>query len=181
MTSTTLVRPRNLAELRESVIGLSTQTVAESQEVTVLADKTIYHKNLRPVAYVFADTAGRAPAEVIADVLADRRPVEVGASRSRTLDERTYLAPGGGDLWSLPSEVHAVWDGEGEWQITLKVFRDLGIAFGAVLVLIYNPQSLMTPADYANGTVLDDRSTGTGRSRCTRRWAPRRRRGRSIL
>ncbi|MEW8009281.1 MAG: efflux RND transporter permease subunit, partial [Candidatus Thiodiazotropha endolucinida] len=103
----------------------------------VLADKTIYHKNLRPVAYVFADTAGRAPAEVIADVLADRRPVEVGASRSRTLDERTYLAPGGGDLWSLPSEVHAVWDGEGEWQITVRVFRDLGIAFGVALAGIF--------------------------------------------
>ena len=30
-----------LAELSESVIGLSTQTVAQSQEVTVLADKTV--------------------------------------------------------------------------------------------------------------------------------------------
>jgi multidrug efflux pump subunit AcrB len=103
----------------------------------VLADKTIYHKNLRPVAYVFADTVGRAPVEVITDVMADRRPGEVGASRSRTLDERTYLAPGGGDLWSLPSEVQAVWDGEGEWQITVRVFRDLGIAFGVALAGIF--------------------------------------------
>ena len=30
-----------------------------------------------------------------------------------------------------------VWSGEGEWKITLDVFRDLGIAFGAALILIY--------------------------------------------
>jgi len=38
-----------LAELRESVIGLSTQAVAESQEVTVLADKTIPFRVLKKV------------------------------------------------------------------------------------------------------------------------------------
>ena len=51
--------------------------------------------------------------------------------------ERTYLAPGGGDPWTLPERVTAVWSGEGEWQITLRVFRDLGLAFAAALVGIY--------------------------------------------
>lgn len=37
----------------------------------------------------------------------------------------------------LPEGTHAVWSGEGEWNITRDVFRDLGIAFGAALVLIY--------------------------------------------
>jgi len=37
----------------------------------------------------------------------------------------------------LPAGTRVVWNGEGEWQITLDVFRDLGIAFGAALVLIY--------------------------------------------
>ncbi len=35
-------------------------------------DQTIYHKNLRRVAYVYAETAGRAPADVVLDVGADR-------------------------------------------------------------------------------------------------------------
>jgi multidrug efflux pump subunit AcrB len=30
-----------------------------------------------------------------------------------------------------------VWTGEGEWKITLDVFRDLGLAFGGSLLLIY--------------------------------------------
>jgi multidrug efflux pump subunit AcrB len=37
----------------------------------------------------------------------------------------------------LPPGVEVVWDGEGEWHITLRVFRDLGLAFGAALVGIF--------------------------------------------
>jgi multidrug efflux pump subunit AcrB len=37
----------------------------------------------------------------------------------------------------LPAGTRVVWSGEGEWNITLDVFRDLGIAFGAALVLIF--------------------------------------------
>ena len=37
----------------------------------------------------------------------------------------------------LPVGTSVVWSGEGEWKITLDVFRDLGIAFGAAMVLIY--------------------------------------------
>ena len=39
----------------------------------------IYHKNLRRVAYVFAETAGRPPADVVVDVLADRTKTRPGA------------------------------------------------------------------------------------------------------
>jgi multidrug efflux pump subunit AcrB len=61
---------------------------------------------------------------------------ETGAG-PRPLWRRTYLANGGGQPWSLPPGVSVVWNGEGEWKITLDVFRDLGIAFGAALVGIY--------------------------------------------
>ncbi len=103
-------------------------------------DQTIYHKNLRRVAYVFADTAGRAPAEAIIDVIADEAkdgnlPT---AAAPRPLEERSYFwRNGGGDGWSLPDGVKAVWNGEGEWQVTLDVFRDLGIAFGLACLGIY--------------------------------------------
>ncbi len=104
------------------------------------AERALYHKNLRRVAYVYAEAVGRAPAEVIADVAADR--VEPGAARAasgrpRALAARSYLSNGGGDAWSLPAGVRAVWSGEGEWKITLDVFRDLGIAFAEALVGIY--------------------------------------------
>ncbi len=101
-----------------------------------LQDTTIYHKNLRRVAYVFAEVAGRTPAEIVLDVSSDmnRRaePVE-----PVPLDRRTYLNPGGGVPWHLPEDIQAVWNGEGEWKITLRVFRDMGIAFCVALVGIF--------------------------------------------
>ncbi len=79
-----------------------------------IEDKTIYHKNLKRVVYVVAEMAGRAPAEAILDVQADMR-----------------------DKVELPPGVTLEWAGEGEWKITLDVFRDLGIAFGIALLGIY--------------------------------------------
>jgi len=103
-------------------------------------DQTIYHKNLRRVAYVFADTAGRAPAEAIADVISDRAlgpdRGEEGAS-PRPLEQRSYLRNGAGIPWSVPPGISVVWNGEGEWKITVEVFRDLGIAFGLACLGIY--------------------------------------------
>jgi len=103
------------------------------------ADKTIYHKDLQPVAYVFAETAGRAPAEAIIDVTADELPAgdTPGAAAPRAVDGRTYFRNGGGVPWALPAGTSAVWSGEGEWQVTLDVFRDLGIAFGMACLGIY--------------------------------------------
>jgi multidrug efflux pump subunit AcrB len=108
------------------------------------AEQAIYHKNLQRVAYVYAETAGRAPAEVIADVgadlLAPGAPAGGGvatASEPRPLSGRTYLSNGGGIPWALPPGTFVRWNGEGEWKITLDVFRDLGIAFGVALVGIY--------------------------------------------
>ncbi|MBN1477862.1 efflux RND transporter permease subunit [Candidatus Sumerlaeota bacterium] len=102
-------------------------------------DQSIYHKNLERVVYVTAEMAGRAPAEAIVDIIADE--VDPGepmpAPEPRPLSERSHLSPGGGDPWQLPEGTRAVWTGEGEWKITLDVFRDLGIAFGAACIGIY--------------------------------------------
>jgi multidrug efflux pump subunit AcrB len=99
-------------------------------------DKVIHHKNLRPVVYVFADIAGRTPAEIVLDVTADMNREPVG-SRATAPERRTFLKPGGGLPWSLPEDTRAVWNGEGEWKITLRVFRDLGIAFAVALLGIF--------------------------------------------
>ncbi len=77
------------------------------------AEQTIYHKNQRRVAYVFGDTAGRTPGEAVIGLI---------------LALRDKPTPGGAEV---------VWTGEGEWKITLDVFRDLGLAFGGALLMIY--------------------------------------------
>ena len=100
---------------------------------TGVTDKSIYHKNLMPVTYVIGDVAGVVESPVYAILKMNEA--------LRRLDTRAF----GGD--GQPLVIHNAsmpftglapslkWDGE--WHITLEVFRDLGLAFGAVLILIY--------------------------------------------
>lgn len=76
-------------------------------------EPTIYHKNLERVVYVFGEMAGKSPVNAILNL------------SSHFKDN------------PLPRGTRVVWSGEGEWNITLDVFRDLGIAFGAAMVLIF--------------------------------------------
>jgi multidrug efflux pump subunit AcrB len=118
---------------------------------SVLDDQPIYHKDLRPVAYAFAEVAGSVPAEVIYDLDADLgAPAAAGPPRPAA--GRTYLAPGGGQPWALPPEVEISWAGEGEWNITLRVFRDLGIAFGVAILGLFIVIRLQTGS--ANLTLI---------------------------
>lgn len=59
------------------------------------------------------------------------------ASTPRPLAGRSHLVRGGGIPWATSEGTRVVWSGEGEWKITLDVFRDLGLAFAAALVMIY--------------------------------------------
>ncbi len=76
-------------------------------------EQVIQHKNMRPVVFVTAECVGRPPAEIILDMAA-----------------RLKKNP-------LPPGISLDWAGEGEWEITVRVFRDLGIAFGVALMGIY--------------------------------------------
>ena len=103
-----------------------------SQLVTVkygTEDPVIYHKDLAPVTYVFGDLAG-----------AIESPVYALSALNKKID--TFKGTGGARIERLglaqPENTENLimkWDGE--WHITLEVFRDLGIAFAAVLVLIF--------------------------------------------
>jgi len=97
-------------------------------------DKTIYHKNLRRVAFVYGEVAGRSPADAIVDMQFDRDSTD---NITRPVQTRTWIQPGGGDPWSLQEGIRVEWAGEGEWKITLDVFRDLGVAFAAALLAIF--------------------------------------------
>jgi multidrug efflux pump subunit AcrB len=131
------VRSGDANALPEPVTAGSTAPLVPLRElVTVrrtLADKSIYHKNLMPVTYVLGDVAGAVESPVYAilkmnDALAKLDPREFGGDGARL---KIYNA-------AMPfndRQPSLKWDGE--WQITIEVFRDLGLAFAAVLVLIY--------------------------------------------
>lgn len=140
-------------ELRSSVLDLGQLPIAGSGGAlvplaelgrweTARVDQTIYHKNLKRIVYVFAECAGRPPAECVVDVQSDLRNDlsprnERAPTAPRPLNKRTYFHNGGDVLWSMPSGINVNFSGEGEWNITLDVFRDLGLAFGAAMLMIY--------------------------------------------
>lgn len=108
---------------------------------TLPVDTVIYRKDLRPLVYVMAELSGRPPADVIADVNADLgQPV----GEPSAWQQRTFLAMGGGDGWQLPENIELVWSGEGEWKITVDVFRDMGLAFIFALLGIFFVLQLQT-------------------------------------
>jgi len=99
-----------------------------------LADQMIHHKDLRPVVYVMAELNGRTPAEIIADVHADRG---AAPGEPSPWESRTFLNSGAGDGWDLPDGTDLVWGGEGEWRITVDVFRDMGLGYLFALLAIF--------------------------------------------
>jgi multidrug efflux pump subunit AcrB len=120
--------------------GQLVQIGALGQFTPRLEEKTIYHKNLRRVVFVYGEVAGRPPADAIIDMQVDRQADGTNATpapKPVPVDTRTWFKPGGDDPWSMPHGYEVVWAGEGEWKITLDVFRDLGLAFGAAMVGIY--------------------------------------------
>ena len=117
-------------------------TLGELGEFTQpLADKSIQRKDLKPVVYVMAELSGRTPAAVIADVNADLGELEAAPNDWQS---RTFINAGGDDGWQLPKDINIKWTGEGEWKITVDVFRDMGIAFMFALLGIFFVLKLQT-------------------------------------
>jgi multidrug efflux pump subunit AcrB len=119
-------RQSDLAELLKlSVRAPSGALVPLSELVMPIADerdRPIYHKDLLPVVYVVADQAGRVDSPLYGMFAARGALPEVG--------EYFIRQP------SDPYREYAVkWDGE--WQVTYETFRDMGLAYGVGLVLIY--------------------------------------------
>ncbi|MBW2308114.1 MAG: efflux RND transporter permease subunit [Deltaproteobacteria bacterium] len=100
--------------------------------IRLRADKTpqpIYHKNLMPVVYVVGDVAGQFESPVYAILAMQERIARIAAPGSAEVDVRWVGMP----TYSLRPTIK--WDGE--WEVTYEVFRDLGIAFGVAMVVIY--------------------------------------------
>jgi multidrug efflux pump subunit AcrB len=91
--------------------------------------ESLYHKNLLPVTYLTADMAGEAESPVYAIRKMNDALAGVTLPEGYGLDVYNARQPFDSTRYAMK------WDGE--WHITIEVFRDLGIAFAAVLVLIY--------------------------------------------
>ncbi len=95
---------------------------------SAIRDAPRYRKDLRPVLYVTGDVAGAIEAPVYAILRMNTRLDSVRVNGSPLARYNAHAPPTLG-------ETALSWDGE--WQITLEVFRDLGVAFAIVLLLIY--------------------------------------------
>ncbi len=93
------------------------------------APKSIYRKNQKRVVYVLADMAGKLESPSYAMMKISDSLKHIKLPQGYTLQEEYTHQPEGEDNFSLK------WDGE--WQITYEVFRDLGIAFAVVIIIIY--------------------------------------------
>ncbi|MBS1654602.1 MAG: efflux RND transporter permease subunit, partial [Bacteroidetes bacterium] len=114
------------------VISQSGNTVAIGDLVIIkpaVKEKSIYRKNQKRVVYVTADMAGKLESPSYAMMKISDSLKTIHLPEGYTLNEEYTKQPEFEDNFSLK------WDGE--WQITYEVFRDLGIAFVVVIVIIY--------------------------------------------
>ncbi|PWL37722.1 multidrug transporter AcrB [Flagellimonas aquimarina] len=91
--------------------------------------KSIYRKNQKRVVYVLADMAGELESPVYAILGMTDKLAEMELPQGYSIDELYIKQPDFEDNFTIK------WDGE--WQITLEVFRDLGLAFLGVIIIIY--------------------------------------------
>ena len=117
------VQSLRLAGTRPVAVGELTQAVATT------ADTSLYHKNLQAVTYVTGDLAGRNESPVYAILAMNKAIAKLTLPEGYGLDVFNATQPFDTSKYAMK------WDGE--WHITIEVFRDLGLAFAAVLVLIY--------------------------------------------
>jgi multidrug efflux pump subunit AcrB len=90
-------------------------------------DGVIYHKDLRPVAFVTGDLAGRLDSPLYGMFAVSSRLREPAGGQ---LIEQRFVSPP-----DDPNALAVKWDGE--WQVTYDTFRDMGLAYSVGLVLIY--------------------------------------------
>jgi multidrug efflux pump subunit AcrB len=130
-----------LEEKEKSTISDISQLKVKSKQGTMIpiadlveiketiAAKSIYRKNQKRVVYVTADMAGELESPAYAILGMEEKLKEIKLPKGYKLNEMYLGQPDFEDDYTVK------WDGE--WQITLEVFRDLGIAFLGAIILIY--------------------------------------------
>jgi multidrug efflux pump subunit AcrB len=120
----------SLEAVRELRLGPNLVAMGElTREETRVEADSLYHKNLLPVTYVTGDLAGAAESPVYAILRMNDLIANVSVPEGYAFEIYNTRQPFDTTKYAMK------WDGE--WHITYEVFRDLGLAFAAVLVLIY--------------------------------------------
>jgi len=94
-----------------------------------LSETTIFHKNQKRVIYVTGDMAGAEESPVYGILNMKEKIAGLATPQGDRIEEHYSVEP--------PTEERYAVKWDGEWQITYEVFRDMGAAFAAVLILIY--------------------------------------------
>ena len=97
--------------------------------VTTQEAASLYHKNLQAVTYVTGDLAGKNGSPVYAILQMNEAIARLSLPEGYGFEVFNAVQPFDTSRYAMK------WDGE--WHLTIEVFRDLGLAFAAVLVLIY--------------------------------------------
>ena len=123
----------SIEQLQSIKLTTATGQQVSLGEVTTLTerpiDTSIYRKNLQNVVYVTGDVAGGEESPVYAIQRMNQALDKLTLPAGYKLQRYNAVQPESTDRYSMK------WDGE--WHISIEVFRDLGLAFAAVLVLIY--------------------------------------------
>jgi multidrug efflux pump subunit AcrB len=117
------IQSLRLTGTRPVAVGELTRVVSTQE------DASLYHKNLQAVTYVTGDLAGENESPVYAILAMNQAIARLTLPEGYGLDVFNATQPFDTTKYAMK------WDGE--WHITIEVFRDLGLAFAAVLVLIY--------------------------------------------
>ncbi len=121
--------PKRRLALRVDVPAGGQVSIGELSRVERVAEpQPLFRKDLKPVVYVMGDLAGEKESPVYAILALDEKLDAVRLPDGTGIERYSIRAPETSDRVAMK------WDGE--WQITWEVFRDLGIAFAVVLVLI---------------------------------------------
>ena len=117
------IQSLRLSGIRPVAVGELTRAVRTQEE------PSLYHKNLQAVTYVTGDLAGQNESPVYAILDMNKAIARLTLPEGYGLEVFNATQPFDTSKYAMK------WDGE--WHITIEVFRDLGLAFAAVLLLIY--------------------------------------------
>jgi multidrug efflux pump subunit AcrB len=130
---TPLAKRANIDDLMQLTVRGSAGNIVPISELVKakegVIDKTIYHKNLKPVVYVLGEAGGDLESPVYAILKMQKDIKNLKLPEGYSMTQYSTRQP------TLTTKYAMKWDGE--WHITYEVFRDLGLAFAAVIVLIY--------------------------------------------
>ncbi|MEA3276652.1 MAG: efflux RND transporter permease subunit [Pseudomonadota bacterium] len=120
-----------LADLPIPAMDGRTVPLAElGRFVEVPQDPIVYHKDLRPQEYVVADAVGRLGAPLYPMLAMEEKLKEYTTPDGEVISGTMFTGP-------PPDNGKSGFEWGGEWTVTYETFRDMGLAFGVALILIY--------------------------------------------